>query len=87
MALGLPLVVSDLPALREIVDPPRRGLVAAPGDPVALADAIERLMDDEPTRTRIAAAARDWVLSERTWASNGPRYRAAYERILGPLDD
>lgn len=86
MALGLPVLVSDLPALREIVDPPKRGVTAPPGDAVGLADAIESLMLDPATRSRISAAGRAWVRAERTWASNGPRYRSAYEAILGPLD-
>jgi glycosyltransferase involved in cell wall biosynthesis len=85
MALGRPLLVSDLPALAEIVDPPHRGHVATAGDPIALADAIEALMDDPAERERIANAGRDWVRTQRTWASNGPRYRRAYERVLGPL--
>jgi glycosyltransferase involved in cell wall biosynthesis len=86
MALGVPVLVSDLPALREIVDPPNRGLVAPAGDPAGLADAIGRLADDPSERARIAEAGRAWVRTERTWRSNGDRYRAAYERILGPLD-
>jgi glycosyltransferase involved in cell wall biosynthesis len=86
MALGVPVLVSDLPALREIVDPPHRGLTAPVGDAVGLADAIARLADDPVERSRIAEAGRDWVRTERTWRANGDRYRAAYERILGPLD-
>jgi glycosyltransferase involved in cell wall biosynthesis len=86
MALGLPVLVSDLPALREIVDPPHRGATAPPGDPLALGRAIESRLDDPGERARLGAAGRDWVRRERTWAANGPRYRAAYERILGPLD-
>ena len=86
MALGRPVLVSDLPALREIVDPPGRGITAPPGDAAALATAIERLMDDAGLRDRIAAAGRSWVRSDRTWSANGPRYRGAYEAILGPLD-
>ncbi len=85
MAQGRPLLVSDLPALTEIVDPPNRGHAARAGDPIALADAIDALMDDPVERARIAEAGRAWVMTERTWASNGPRYRAAYEAILGPL--
>ena len=85
MALGIPVLVSDLPALREIVDPPHRGVVAPPGDPIALAAAIEALADDPDRRAALAAAGRDWVRRERTWTANGPRYRAAYEAILGPL--
>lgn len=85
MALGLPVLVSDLGGLREIVDPPNRGAVAPPGDPIGLADAIEQLAGDPAERERIATAGRTWVRAERTWASNGARYKAAYERILGPL--
>ena len=86
MALGIPVLVSDLPALREIVDPPNRGVTAPPGDAVALADTIAALADDPDWRARLAAAAREWVLRERSWAANGARYRTTYESILGPLD-
>ena len=86
MALGVPVLVSDLPALREIVDPPNRGLTAPAGDAAGLAEAIARLADDPAERARIAEAGRTWVRAERTWRANGDRYRAAYERILGPLD-
>jgi glycosyltransferase involved in cell wall biosynthesis len=85
MALGRPVLVSDLPALREIVDPPHRGVVAPAGDATALASAIEALLDDPAKRQRLGSIGRDWVRRERTWASNGPRLRAAYERIIGPL--
>ena len=84
MALGLPLLVSDLPALREIVDPPNRGRVAPAGEAMGLATAIQTLSDDPAVRARIAAAGRQWVLAERTWASNGPRYRSVYDSVLGP---
>jgi glycosyltransferase involved in cell wall biosynthesis len=86
MALGLPVLVSDLPALREIVDPPERGVVAPPGDADGLAAAIVTLADDPALRARLGEAGREWVRRERSWAANGPRYLAAYERILGPLD-
>ena len=33
----------------------------------------------------LGAAGQAWVRRERSWAANGPRYRAAYERIVGPL--
>ena len=85
MALALPVLVSDLPALREIVDPPERGMVAPPGDPDGLAEAIARLVDDPDLRARLGAAGQAWVRRERSWAANGPRYREAYERIVGPL--
>jgi glycosyltransferase involved in cell wall biosynthesis len=86
MATGIPIVVSDLPALREIVDPPRRGLVVAPGRVDELAAAVALLADDASLRGRLGDAGQAWVRSERRWTANGPRYRAAYERIVGPMD-
>ena len=34
------------------------GLVVAPGDPVALAGAVNRLLEDRPLRERLGSAAR-----------------------------
>ena len=85
MAIGLPVLVSDLPALREIVDAPRRGLVAPPGDAPELATSIALLADDPNLRKQLGMAGQRWVRAERTWASNGARYLAAYEAIVGPI--
>ncbi len=85
MALGVPVLVTDLPALREIVDPPNRGFVAPVGDAAGLARVIEELMDQPERRAAVAEAARAWVHAERSWTANGPRYRTAYEAILGPI--
>ena len=55
MALGRPVVASDLPALAEVVAEPATGLVAAPGDPVALAAALHRLATDPDLVARLGA--------------------------------
>ena len=52
-----------------------------PEDPVSLADAIEPLLDDPTERTRLGAAAREWVAANRTWEQNGRRYLALYQRL------
>jgi glycosyltransferase involved in cell wall biosynthesis len=78
MALGRPMIVSDLPALTEIVPDGARGLVFPAGSVDGLAAAIERSIDRPDERTALAEAGRAWVLSERTWRANGPRLRAAY---------
>lgn len=45
MALGLPIVASDVPALREVVQPGRTALLSPPGDAPALAEAVTELLD------------------------------------------
>lgn len=78
MALGRPIIVSDLPALTEIAPHEVRGLVFPAGDAAALAATVERSMDRPDERAGLADAARTWVLAERTWRANGPRLREAY---------
>jgi glycosyltransferase involved in cell wall biosynthesis len=86
MAMGLPLVVSDLPALTEIVGRDERGLAFATSGAGALVAALERLMDDPALGRSLGAAARTWVLAERTWAADGRRYRDLYEAVLDRFD-
>lgn len=78
MALARPLVVSDLPALREVAAPPRRGLVFPPGDHVALADVLAELLADPERAKELGEAGFQWVTAERQWAMNGPRYVEAF---------
>ena len=81
MASGLPVVVSGVRALSEIVNDKVTGLVSAPLDPVALADALSGLLDSPELRAELGANAREWVARDRTWAHNAARYREAYERL------
>jgi glycosyltransferase involved in cell wall biosynthesis len=46
LALELPVVASDIPALREVVREGENALLVPPADPVALATAITSLLDD-----------------------------------------
>lgn len=76
MAAGRAVVVSDLPALSEIVGSgdDARGAVFTAGDASSLADVLGRLAGDPAERDRLGAAARAWVVAHRRWADNGPRY-------------
>ena len=69
------LVVSDVPPLREIVTPNETGLVFRPQDSGHLAEVIEGALDDPVLRARLGRRAREWVVTSRTWAHNGARYR------------
>ena len=81
MALGVPLLVSDLPALREIIGGGARGSTFRAGDVTSLADELEQL-HREPERARqLAVEARRWVETERRWEVNGARYQAVYRTV------
>lgn len=80
MAVGRPVVASDLPALAEVVGAPGAGLLVRPEDPRALADRLRDLQADPALRRRLAARGRD-VAATRTWRAMALRYRTVYENV------
>ncbi len=81
MASGLPVVVSSVRALAEIVQDGETGLLFPPLDAGALADQLKQLIDNPELRRKLGASAREWVARDRTWAHNAARYREIYSRL------
>lgn len=81
MAVGVPIAVSDLPALQEIAGGGSRGASFVAGDANSLAAVIEELHGDPARRAQLAKQARVWVNEERDWSRNGQRYGAIYDSI------
>ncbi len=82
MGHGLPVVATDLPAIRETVREGIDGLLVAPRDPAALAAAIERLMREPALRRSLGQSGRARVLSEFTISTWTMRLLALYDRLL-----
>jgi glycosyltransferase involved in cell wall biosynthesis len=57
LALGKPVVTTDLPSIREVVEHGRNGWLVAGADPGAYAEAINALLRDEPLRARLREQA------------------------------
>ena len=55
MALRVPVISTDLPAIRELVSSGVNGLLVAPNDQDALVGAMCRMLDDEGLRERLGA--------------------------------
>jgi glycosyltransferase involved in cell wall biosynthesis len=58
LAAGRPIVATRIPGVDEAISDGVEGVVVASEDPVALADALERLIRDPELRRRMGAAAR-----------------------------
>ncbi|MFE5294162.1 glycosyltransferase family 4 protein [Isoptericola sp. NPDC056618] len=89
MAIGRPVVASDLPALAEVLSPlePSRpsggapaGVLVDPDDVEAWADAVARVLDDDAHRAALVDAGRH-VAAERTWERLVGRYADVYARL------
>jgi glycosyltransferase involved in cell wall biosynthesis len=72
-ALGLPLVSTDVGAIREIVRPDETGLLVPPSDEVALGVALDRLVADPELRRSLGSAARALVRDRYDAATNASR--------------
>jgi len=73
-AVGLPLVASDLPSLREVLSEDEARFVA-PDDAQALAAGLRALLEDPASCARLGAAARARA-SEHTWDARARRILA-----------
>jgi len=67
MAAGKPILCSDLPVLREILEHERTAWLAAPDDEDAWVDAVTRLAGDTELRRRLGEAARQELTDKYTW--------------------
>lgn len=84
MAVGLPVVASEVEGIPEAIREGHEGLLVAPGDPVALAVALSQLVDD-PGRGRDMGSA-GWrrqreIFSDVAMAREVSRI---YDRVLAP---
>jgi glycosyltransferase involved in cell wall biosynthesis len=71
-ACGTAVVASDAPGLRDSVRRDETGLLVPFGDDAALADALIRVLTDEPLRGRLARAGVEWAARFR-WDECGRR--------------
>jgi len=84
LALGRPVIASDLPALREVLtssDGAPCARFAKPGSAGDLARAIVDALTDEASSAAQASRGRE-VARSRSWAEQVRRYRAVYEQVL-----
>jgi glycosyltransferase involved in cell wall biosynthesis len=83
MASGVPVVSTPVSGIPELIDSGHDGLLVLPGDPQALADALERLMDDDDMRARLALAARARIESRFTLDASSAQLLALFRRPEG----
>lgn len=79
MAGGLPVIASDVKALREIVEPQMTSTLIPPEDSAALAKCLAMLAYAPERGREIGRRARLRISRDNTWVANARRYRSAYE--------
>ena len=68
MSRGLPVIVSDLPALKEIVEDGSTGLCFEAGNHIDLSRKITKLILDKELRIRLGKEGQKWIMEHRLWS-------------------
>ena len=82
MAMGKPLVASDIGGHRELIRNESTGVLFSPGDVSALTAALLRLLDDAGLREKLAVQGSNWVRQHHTWSITTAIYSTIYARAL-----
>jgi glycosyltransferase involved in cell wall biosynthesis len=82
LACGTPLITADTRGARELLAHGSNALLVPPGDPAALADAIQRLVGDPGLARRLSAAGRQIYEERASEDVLGRRWRSLIEELL-----
>ena len=82
MALGLPIVVSDFPIFRDIVEKDRCGLCVNPEDPADVAKAIRWLIDNPREAEMMGRNGMDAVQRKYSWQTEAEKLQVFYRDLL-----
>ena len=73
MSCGLPVIVSDLPGLKNVIESNENGVIFSLGDETQLVESIKDLLHAEETAEKLGSKAREYILKKHTfknWQTN-----------------
>ncbi|MHC6176438.1 glycosyltransferase family 4 protein [Glutamicibacter sp. X7] len=83
LACGVPVLASDLPALRELIVEGDNGHLVAPENARAWALAIQRAFDRPDLLVAMGQRGRQGVLRTRTWEAGARQLADIYDQVTG----
>ena len=85
LACGTPVIASDLPGVRTVVDAGRDGLLVRPGDAGDLAEKLSALLARPGCKADMGAYGRARVSARYAWPVIGGRLEEIYRGVLTPV--
>ena len=84
LACGVSVVLPAHGCFPELVEETGGGLLCEPSNPASLAEALARLITDEPQRRDLGRRGREAVRQHRTASRMADETLALYHRLAGP---
>jgi len=81
MSAGLPVIASDFPLWRQIINEAECGICVDPRDPSAIAQAIDRLVANSDEARRMGENGKRAVLSRYNWGVEEKKLLRLYESL------
>jgi glycosyltransferase involved in cell wall biosynthesis len=87
LGCGCATIVSDLPALSDVVTPGENGLVFTAGNAAELKSCITSLLNDASLYNHLTASGRQAIIDKFDWQAVGARYLEIMARCIDAPDD
>ena len=81
LSCGKPVVSSDIPGVREILNKSNAGILVTPENPVELAKQIIKLLKDKKLQERMGIAGRQYVIQNHSWETIARKTIKVFEEI------
>ena len=82
MACGKAVIATDVGATSTVIDSPDVGILVPPQDPLAIEEALEKLISDEKKKIRMGKNARKKILSNYSWDAIVPQIEEVYLQVI-----
>ena len=83
MTQGVPVIASDVPLVRDVIDATGCGLLLKTGRPEDIAAAMNRLLDDPEEARLMGARGRQAALAHYNWSVELDRLEEMYQSFQG----
>lgn len=83
LGCNLPVLYSDFPKLRRLIDSIGCGVAVDPTDPIKIAKALDGLYEDPALRSTMGEKGRQAVREKYNWGIEERKLLALYQKVLG----
>lgn len=82
MAAGLPVIASDIPLWKEIIDMHQCGICVNPFDPIAIAQAIDYLVQNPEVAKQMGSNGQNAVKEKYNWSIEERKLYSLYDQLI-----